>query len=248
MLRYWVKKLGVGKSVLIITVVGMTVSFGITFTVMNWLYGYAKADGLTISVFVPLLLAPIFSYAPLRLVLKLDAMEEQLRHLAVTDSLTQAFNRRHFLEQAGREFSRAKRTASDELAVVVLDLDDFKRINDSYGHPAGDLVLQRVSDLCREAIRANDIFARYGGEEFVFLLPGMSREAALDFAERVRACLETTAIALPGGDIQVTASFGIVAYDDSMASLDILLTQADQALYRAKVQGKNRLAAIHPVG
>ena len=163
-----------------------------------------------------------------------------MRQLAITDELTQTYNRRHFIETAEREFARARRY-HEAFSVVVLDLDDFKSVNDTHGHPAGDQVLRTVSDLCRRNIRQHDTFARYGGEEFVFLLPGLDYAGACEFAERIRRRLAGTPVAFGDRLIHVTASLGVAVYHEGLSDLDSLLTHADQAMYRAKNLGKNRL-------
>lgn len=177
------------------------------------------------------------------------ALREQER-LAVTDSLTGLYNRRFFQEMLKLESERCARTGQ-QMALVVLDLDHFKRINDSYGHPAGDAVLVQVADRVRHAVRDSDIVARYGGEEFVCLLPGAGEEAAVEVAERIRRCVRRTPIrTAPGRDVTVTVSLGLAvapsaATSDVPGDIDVerLVAAADRVLYEAKSGGRDRVVS-----
>ena len=169
--------------------------------------------------------------------------EESFRQLAITDSLTGIYNRRHFFQMADHEIKRASRNGSS-LAVIMFDIDFFKRVNDEYGHASGDLVLQKVVSMAREEFRSNDILARYGGEEFVVLLPDSDLEDARMPAERLREKIEKTPIAGGKGSILVTTSFGVSACKPESGEIHILgslVRDADQALYEAKRSGRNRV-------
>jgi diguanylate cyclase (GGDEF)-like protein len=172
-----------------------------------------------------------------------QAVVEQER-LAVTDGLTGLYNRRFLLEMLRLEADRSARTRRP-LSLVVIDLDHFKQVNDSLGHPAGDAVLVQAADRIRQVTRVTDIVARYGGEEFVVLLPDTDEEPALELAERIRRSLRRTPIAVPHGrDVTVTGSFGLAtaAGDPLTGRIDTerLVADADRALYRAKLQGRDR--------
>ncbi len=158
---------------------------------------------------------------------------------AVTDSLTGLANRRQFYEVLGREFERAQRFRQ-QLALILLDIDDFKLINDSLGHLAGDAVLHAVAQTVQGLIREIDVAARYGGEEFAVLLPQTGREGAAHLAERLRIAIAEREIVFAGTPIDgVTASFGVAAGpDEGMTQID-LVASADAALYQAKRGGKN---------
>lgn len=179
---------------------------------------------------------------------------DELRRMAITDSLTSLFNRRHFFDLARLEFERARRYG-EELSVIMLDIDHFKQVNDTYGHVAGDSVLATLARVCRADLREMDILARYGGEEFVILLPNTSIDAALVAAERLRKKTENTAIelntttrresagytsnsALPS-HLHVTISLGVSALDTSVPDLENLINRSDHALYDAKQSGRN---------
>jgi diguanylate cyclase (GGDEF)-like protein len=159
---------------------------------------------------------------------------------AAVDSLTGLANRRTLDEELALEWRRAHRVG-DSLAFVLLDLDDFKAVNDSHGHPAGDAVLRAVGKILGAGVRQVDLAGRYGGEEFALILPETDLAGALKLAERIRARLESTAVDLPSGErLHVTASFG-VAVNDELTAPDQLVAAADEALYAAKAAGKNRV-------
>jgi diguanylate cyclase (GGDEF)-like protein/PAS domain S-box-containing protein len=169
-----------------------------------------------------------------------DKLIEELRRLSDTDPLTGALNRRGLSAAAEHELKRAKRTG-EPVAVIALDLDHFKRVNDTYGHDAGDKVLQESAQLCRAAIREVDSFARLGGEEFVILLQDADEDGAWLVATRLRAALEQTDIAIGDTTIRVTASIGIAASRGADATLADMLRSADEAVYEAKTSGRNRV-------
>lgn len=167
---------------------------------------------------------------------------EEVQHLAITDPLTQLYNRRYFLTAARRELERARRHCLP-LVIIIADLDDFKRINDTCGHPVGDRVLQTFSGLLRRELRSIDLLARYGGEEFILLLPETDENGGVRVVERLRLMLSRTTIATGQGVVQITASFGMAIYAEPFdgMSIDTLVMRADEALLRAKQAGKNRL-------
>ncbi|KIM00162.1 diguanylate cyclase/phosphodiesterase (GGDEF & EAL domains) with PAS/PAC sensor(s) [Paramagnetospirillum magnetotacticum MS-1] len=167
-------------------------------------------------------------------------LQEELTRLASQDSLTGIANRRHFLERAHTEIIRAGR-AKTPLAVLMLDVDHFKKINDEYGHAAGDAALKALADTCRSTLRETDLFGRLGGEEFGILFPGDDLNAATEAAERLRLAIAATKITIGGATIAITASLGLSLLQDGEKSIDAALSRADQALYVAKQAGRNRL-------
>jgi diguanylate cyclase (GGDEF)-like protein len=161
---------------------------------------------------------------------------------ALVDGLTGLANRRQSDDALVHEISRAGRFGSP-LALVFADLDDFKGVNDAYGHPVGDAVLREFADVLRKTVRESDLAGRWGGEEFVLLLPGTDAEGGIQLAERVRYALaERTILAPDGTALRVTASFGVAAYPPAPGEPE-LVAAADEALYRAKREGKNRVEA-----
>jgi diguanylate cyclase (GGDEF)-like protein len=160
---------------------------------------------------------------------------------ASTDGLTELANRRHFEEALAAEISRAERFGGI-IALVLADLDDFKQVNDRYGHQTGDDVLRAFADILRDTVRDIDVAARYGGEEFAVLLPQTDLEGAERLAERLRETMAERRLMLdPGTSFSVTASFGVAAFPDAPTPA-ALFAAADEALYRAKSEGKNRVA------
>jgi diguanylate cyclase (GGDEF)-like protein/PAS domain S-box-containing protein len=174
------------------------------------------------------------------------ALEEQLRELAMRDELTGLYNRRHFTEMAEVELARARRTGAP-LSLAILDIDHFKRVNDVYGHPAGDQVLRELSRVMRETLRGSDVSARIGGEEFVVLLSDTALEGAVAVTERLRERVGQTEVALEDGRaVRFTVSAGVTELGRG-ERLDTILARADEALYRAKTGGRNRtLSSIPP--
>lgn len=165
----------------------------------------------------------------------------EAQHLATTDPLMGLHNRRHFFTLAAREFEQAVRYGRP-LAAIMLDIDNFKRINDTYGHQTGDLVLQAVARQCQATLRTADVIGRYGGEEVVILLSATDGQGAVQVAERLRHTLAETAISTASEPLFITASLGVAAYESAaLPNVEKLVDQADQALYVAKKTGKNRV-------
>jgi diguanylate cyclase (GGDEF)-like protein len=168
------------------------------------------------------------------------ALHETVQRQAVTDELTGLFNHRRFQEALAGEIERSKRFGQG-LGLVMLDIDNFKQVNDGYGHQVGDLVLAEVARVLRDESREVDEPARYGGEELAVVLPGADLEGAYHLAERVRAGIEQLSIPVDGGRrLHVTASFGAAAIPESAGDQRSLIAAADGALYAAKRSGKNR--------
>jgi two-component system, cell cycle response regulator len=174
---------------------------------------------------------------------QLRAAKSQLEKLSITDGLTGLFNHRHFEDRLAEEFRRSQRY-SDPVSLIMLDLDHFKDVNDQYGHPFGDRVLRETAELIRSSIRDPDICARYGGEEFAIILPKTHLQGALSVAERTFRSLraKTYAVELAGKatSLCVTASVGIAFYPSKdVTTPEQLVKFADEALYRAKRDGRN---------
>jgi len=171
---------------------------------------------------------------------------EETERSAVTDSLTGLYNRRFFRSTFEREVRRGHRYGV-MLSLIMLDLDGFKQVNDEYGHLFGDLVLRRVAKLVRRAIRESDTASRYGGEEFAIILPETDRLGSYAVAERIRCRIESAFAQRPTGGrpVTMTVSGGIAAYPEDGIDLTEMLLRADEALYRAKALGKNRISLHH---
>jgi diguanylate cyclase (GGDEF)-like protein/PAS domain S-box-containing protein len=168
-------------------------------------------------------------------------LEAELHSLATTDPLTGLPNRRHFLTRLEQEVARLQRYDGPGAALLMLDLDHFKAINDSHGHAAGDTVLKRFAGQVGASLRRTDQAGRLGGEEFAILLLGNDLAGAVDFAERLRERVAAEAIAIDGVRVRVTVSIGVTLLDASDGSGDAALARADAALYRAKANGRDRV-------
>lgn len=165
---------------------------------------------------------------------------KEVQKLAITDGLTGLNNRRYFYELASVEFVRSQRYRRP-LSALMMDIDYFKKVNDTYGHSVGDQVLAEVAQYCRQKTRGADILGRYGGEEFVFFLPETNQSSAVAFAERICEAVASLTIHSSRGDVKITVSLGVAMADAACSSVDELLRRADDALYRAKQSGRNRV-------
>jgi diguanylate cyclase (GGDEF)-like protein len=178
---------------------------------------------------------------------ELVAAREKLRYEAMHDGLTGLLNRRAVLEQLERELTRSTRNGAP-VAVLMGDLDHFKKINDSYGHAAGDAVLRESARLMKSCVRPYDSLGRLGGEEFLCVLPECTTAMGYTVAQRFGAALEQSPIVTPAGSVPVTISLGVASTEQSgAASADALVRAADAALYRAKAAGRARAALATPV-
>jgi diguanylate cyclase (GGDEF)-like protein len=171
---------------------------------------------------------------------ELQRANEVLEQLSITDGLTKLHNHRHFQDQYARETRRADRTGAP-LAVVLIDIDDFKSLNDLLGHAAGDAVLQAAAGVMSEVVRETDYLARYGGEEFALLAPQTDLEGALALAEKIRLAVAESAFPVvgPDGPVRITVSLGVAPYEGDPAAAFLA---ADRALYEAKHSGKDCVA------
>jgi diguanylate cyclase (GGDEF)-like protein len=170
---------------------------------------------------------------------KLSQYERRLLIQSMTDPLTGLLNRRSFLELSGKEATRARRHGNP-FSVLMLDIDHFKKVNDTHGHPVGDLVIKALGGVCTKALRPHDLLARYGGEEFVLTLPHTSADGARVVAERIREAVEQTAVPCESGPVRFTVSVGVATYADD-ESFDHAVERADKALYVSKQSGRNRV-------
>ncbi len=176
-----------------------------------------------------------------------------IQRLADTDPLTGTLTRRKFFELAELEFNRAKRY-KQQLSIIMLDVDEFKKFNDKFGHQVGDLVLKLVVAQCKSSLRDMDIIGRLGGEEFVVVLPGTEKEQAMQVATRLCNLVENANLSEAGSlfemttgetfdmsDLKVTVSVGVAMYDESCKNIDVLMDHADRAMYSVKHTGRNKI-------
>ena len=163
-----------------------------------------------------------------------------LRNMAIKDGLTRVYNKRYFMEALAKEFDYNRRNHAG-LSLVLFDIDHFKQVNDTYGHPAGDFILKHMAQLIEQEARGYDVFARYGGEEFVFMMRGSTHDAALALAERVRRVVEEQTFTYDDIVLNVTISLGVCHWsgDNSVTSIEELIEIVDKQLYAAKRSGRN---------
>jgi two-component system cell cycle response regulator len=172
-----------------------------------------------------------------------EQFQRQMYESALRDDLTKAFNKKYFTDRVESEFVFATRSQAP-LALVVFDLDHFKEVNDTYGHPAGDEVLAGVARLVTGLIRAEDVFARVGGEEFAVICRGTDREQALVVAERMRRTIAGHQFSVEGKTIVIAISAGVASLPEQrITDAQALVAAAEQALYEAKRTGRNRVCA-----
>jgi diguanylate cyclase (GGDEF)-like protein len=173
------------------------------------------------------------------IMLQRDRAQALVRTMAMTDSLTGVYNRRMFFEVAQAELLRAQRESA-KMTLFMIDIDHFKRVNDTHGHPVGDKVLQHVADVITDCLRVQDILVRYGGEEFCALIVSVNEAQALALAQRIRNEVANQPVTANGLTIPITVSVGVAsAWPKELSSLHPLIAQADEAVYRAKNNGRN---------
>ncbi len=178
----------------------------------------------------------------LAVIIKNARLFEEVQRLATIDELTGLNNRRHLFELGGREFKRARRY-SQPLSAIMLDIDHFKQVNDTYGHAVGDQVLRNLAQRCLQNMRETDLLGRYGGEEFFLLLPETGLQEAQIFAERLRLSVQDMPNDTTLGKLTITISLGVAELTEEYESLEALIDCADTAMYRAKRRGRNQVVA-----
>lgn len=238
-----IKSLGKFRTILLITLMAVALSLVITYLITTWLSGGPSMVGLIAGAIIPAVISPVFSAVMLDLIFELEGARGELQHMSITDDLTNVFNRRYFLRLAEQEFLRAERYGQ-EFSIIYFDLDDFKQVNDRFGHQMGDEMLLAISQRCVSSTRSNDMFARVGGEEFAFLLPATNGQGALEFAERIKRLIASEPVCVNGDCFSITASIGVADYHRQYDSLDEMLAKVDQVMYAAKAQGKNRILVV----
>ena len=168
-----------------------------------------------------------------------------LRNMAIKDGLTRVYNKRYFMEALQKEFDYNRRVHAG-LALVLFDIDHFKRVNDTWGHPVGDLILKQIAQLVEQDARDYDVFARYGGEEFVLLIRGSSMQSGVALAERIRQAVADHRFGSEGEDVRLTVSLGVAYWDGNacVKQMADLVELADHQLYESKHCGRNCVRAI----
>jgi diguanylate cyclase (GGDEF)-like protein len=239
--------LGLGhfRSVLAITLFSILLSAVITFGIMTllWWEGLdVLLKSLLVAVIVPAVVAPLASSFVVQLLFELEDLQKQLLEMVNCDPLTKVHSRRYIVDCLEIESMRALRS-NEPLSLLMIDADNFKSINDCYGHATGDIVLQEIAHTCKSTLRPYDVIARFGGEEFVVLLPNTTLLEACDVAERIRENVAGATIkSTDGAMISVTISIGISLFTPPDLRCMNLLSNADRGLYEAKHNGRNQCA------
>jgi len=198
----------------------------------------AILTGITVILIIAMIYFLIWKLAK-----QLAVLYGRLEEMAITDELTKIFNRRHILERFEAEFQRMRRT-KNPLSLIMLDLDYFKRINDTFGHPFGDYVLKTVADRIKVSIRDYDLLGRLGGEEFLVVSPYLSMEETVEVAKRIRTHIKGEKIAGLGHEITITVSAGVATLREQDVNVNTLLSRVDSALYKAKQEGRDREVSL----
>jgi diguanylate cyclase (GGDEF)-like protein len=229
------------RLVVLYTIISVVISAALT-------YVFAKSNGwppglaLIPAVSIPLLVAPWMTWTIASYALQLHEMRLQLERLARTDPLSGALNRRGLAEFAENAFAAYAKTG--RFSAIVMDIDRFKSINDSYGHAAGDAVITRIVQIVRQLTDPEHcVVGRLGGDELVALMVGQSLEETMILAERIRATIENMVFIHEERLVSVTSSIGVSAADPADADAETVLKRADQSLYAAKSAGRNRVRA-----
>ncbi len=183
---------------------------------------------------------PLFLYQ-LNLCLERNSLYYKLQEMSIYDSLTQAYNRRYLIERLNEEFERAKKFVFN-LSFLMIDIDFFKNINDTYGHIVGDVVLRKIASIIKECIREIDFVGRFGGEEFSVILPETSKKDAIVVGKRIVKKISSAKIKAFDEVIKTTVSVGVASYPENSSYLDMIMEIADRALYKSKELGRNRVS------
>jgi diguanylate cyclase (GGDEF)-like protein/PAS domain S-box-containing protein len=214
---------------------------GVPMIVRGQITGLLAIDSTQLNCFTPNNVKIATTFADqVAIALENARLFEEVQNLALTDALTGLYNRRGLFEIGHIEFSRSLRLKRS-FSVIMLDIDHFKDVNDRYGHPVGDQVLQFMASELRSAVRDADIVGRYGGEEFAIFLPGSDGKGAMELAQRLRGTIEKTLFYVEENEIGITISLGVAEYNENNPNLETLFARADQALYVAKHKGRNRV-------
>ncbi len=239
-MRALLVKLGYTKSIIFFTLFSVVSSIALTAMLMSLINRpLVPTDGYIISALYPLLIAPVILHLILKLIFDLNGQEQQMRQYAQKDTLTNFLTRRAWFEFA-EQYEIISKRQNRTFTLLMLDLDNFKKVNDDYGHIAGDAVIKSFSEITRFIARDSDIIGRFGGEEFIFLLPDTNAEQAYSLCERLHHQIRNTVVDFNGHELTFTTSIGLACQTENHGhSLDYLISLADKALYTAKSRGKN---------
>jgi diguanylate cyclase (GGDEF)-like protein len=215
---------------------------GIPLIVRGSIIGLLAIDSAQLNYFTANHVKTVTTFADqVAIALENARLFEEVQNQALTDMLTGLYNRRGLFEIGHIEFTRTRRL-DRPFSLIMIDIDHFKQVNDQYGHPAGDQVLQFMASELRSAVRGIDIVGRYGGEEFAIFLSGSDGKDAMEMAERLRETIERMPFYVDDHEVRITISLGVAEYNENSPNLETLVARADQALYIAKHRGRNRVS------
>jgi diguanylate cyclase (GGDEF)-like protein len=237
-----VEKLGRFWFTIFVTIFALLISRIITLTIYSLMDTQPPLSGTIASIASPILITPILSWWFIGLLLRIRELEKQMRELADIDGLTGLYNRNAFLIAFESLLHFAQRNQMN-MIIMFIDIDNFKSINDTYGHDAGDAVLRKFSTFLKESLRDSDIVGRVGGDEFIISLPNTDHEGGLKIAELIREGITKLSIPTKSGlEISITISIGISMYSFT-DEIDVsqIIKNADTAMYFAKMKGKNKI-------
>lgn len=238
-----IERMGVLRFTLVLTLLTVTVSYGLTHLIFDVLGARLSTAGAVAAFLTPLIITPPITLILTRLLLKISFLEREMRALATYDTLTSLYNKGAFTTILEKEFELSLKNQTD-YALIFIDIDYFKKINDQFGHLFGDKVLKHVSYILKTALRTGDFVGRFGGEEFVIALPLTTAPQALQLAENLRQQIEAAPLDAYGHSINITVSCGVSSYskDSNITEVSMLLKEADAALYLSKNAGRNRVS------
>ena len=200
---------------------------------------------LLLSYFPSLILTGIFASIGIRKIIKHAQLLDDVTESAKIDHLTGIFNRKHLLYVAKKEFEKAQKNRTD-ISFLMIDIDDFKRINDNYGHSVGDTMLKLTAEKILGSLRSFDCVGRYGGEEFLAVIPNSSRESVMEIALRILNAINSHTLQVDGaGELRCSVSIGVASLNENTRDLYSLIEESDKMLFKAKQAGKNRIEIAH---
>ncbi len=241
-LRALVRRVGVGVATVLAVLFAMALSVAITLAVSALAGSVPGALGWSLTLGSPLVIGGPLAYLQFQLIKRLDEAERELTEIAAHDDLTQTYTRREFNRRALDSLTQAAAT-QEPMGCLLLDVDNFKQVNDRFGHLAGDEALKAIAEYLKEKIQPPAILGRFGGDEFLVLLPGMTESAVHDFAESIRRELAALRVNTPNGPVQMTVSIGVFVARALEPDLEPFVHWADTALYQAKESGRNRVVS-----
>ncbi len=233
-----VLRLGLWRTSALLTVVVCVLAVALAQGMVSVLGRGDRVAALISATAISLLLTPLLGSILLRLVFQLELARQQIDVLATHDELTGIANRRNFMSVAQREWERARRYGNDA-ALLLVDADHFRRVNDEHGHQCGDELLRRIARAAAGSLRGPDLLARFGGEELAVFLPQTDPLGALDVAERIRTQVQALRLPWQGREVGTTVSVGVAPLRSELPSFDWMIHEADTALQAAKADGRN---------